>query len=128
MLYLAELLNQDPRLRFRYADDICLYRAGRTLEDNTRILAQDVRSIIQWGDENKIFFTPKKLEMIYLTTRKGASTLVLKVNDELEITPITTTPKAGQDLALRWLRVWFDRRLKFRRHVSKRTAKARQVA
>jgi hypothetical protein len=66
--------------------------------------------------------------MIYLTTRKGASILVLKVNDELEITPITTTPKAGQDLALRWLRVWFDRRLKFRRHVSKRTTKARQVA
>jgi hypothetical protein len=65
MLYLAELLNQDPRLRFRYADDIC---------------------------------------------------------------PITAVPKAGQDLALRWLRVWFNRRLKFRRHVSKRTTKARQVA
>jgi len=25
MLYLAELLNEDPRLRFGYADDICLY-------------------------------------------------------------------------------------------------------
>jgi hypothetical protein len=66
--------------------------------------------------------------MIHLTTRKGAGTLVLKVNEELEIIPITTTPKAGQDLALRWLRVWFNRKLKFRRHVSKRTAKARQVA
>ena len=66
--------------------------------------------------------------MIYLTTRKGAGTLVLKVNKELEITPITTTPKAGQDLALRWLGVWFNRKLKFRRHVSKRTTKARQVA
>jgi hypothetical protein len=66
--------------------------------------------------------------MIYITTRRGASALVLRVNDELEIIPITTTPKAGQDLALRWLGVWFDRRLKFRRHVSKRTTKARQVA
>jgi hypothetical protein len=63
--------------------------------------------------------------MIHLTTRKGAGTLVLKVNKELKITPITTTPKAGQDLALRWLGVWFNRKLKFRRHVSKRTAKAR---
>jgi hypothetical protein len=42
MLYLAELLNQDPRLRFGYANDICLYRAGHTLEENTRLLAQDV--------------------------------------------------------------------------------------
>jgi hypothetical protein len=66
--------------------------------------------------------------MIYLTTRKGASALVLKVNNELEITPITTAPKASQDPALRWLGVWFNRKLKFRRHVSKRTAKARQVA
>ena len=128
MLYLAELLNEDPRLRFGYADDICLYRASRTLEENVRLLAYDVQSIIQWGDENKIFFAPEKLEMIHLTTKKGASTPVLKVNDELEITPITTAPKAGQHPALRWLGVWFDRKLKFRRHVSERTAKARQVA
>ena len=66
--------------------------------------------------------------MIYLTIRKGVGTLVLKVNKELEITLITTILKAGQDLALRWLRVWFDRKLKFRRYISKRTTKARQVA
>ncbi|RAL61325.1 hypothetical protein DID88_009461 [Monilinia fructigena] len=34
MLYLAELLNQDQALRFGYADDIALYRVGKTLEDN----------------------------------------------------------------------------------------------
>ena len=42
MLYLAELLNEDPRLRFGYADDICLYQASRTLEENVRLLAYDV--------------------------------------------------------------------------------------
>jgi hypothetical protein len=31
MLYLAELLNADLRLRFGYADDICLYRASFSL-------------------------------------------------------------------------------------------------
>ena len=31
MLYLAELLNADPRLRFGYANDICLYRASFSL-------------------------------------------------------------------------------------------------
>jgi hypothetical protein len=44
------------------------------------------------------------------------------------ISLITTTPKAGQHLALRWLGVWFNRKLRFRRHVSKRITKARQVA
>ena len=46
MLYLAELLNQDPALRFRYTDDICLYRASATLEENVELLAQDLRGII----------------------------------------------------------------------------------
>jgi hypothetical protein len=42
MLYLAELLNKDPKLRFGYADDICLYQASHTLEENVQLLAQDV--------------------------------------------------------------------------------------
>ena len=128
MLYLAELLNQDSALRFGYADDICLYRASATLEENVELLARDVRGIIQWGNENKIFFTLEKLEMIYLTTRKEASAPILRVNDSLVISLITTVPKAGQHPALRWLGVWFDRKLRFRRHVSERIAKARQVA
>jgi hypothetical protein len=46
ILYLAKLLNQDPALRFSYTDDICLYRASATLEENIKLLAQDVRGII----------------------------------------------------------------------------------
>lgn len=128
MLYLAELLNADQNLRFGYADDICLYRASRTLAENVELLAHDVRGIIRWGDKNKIFFAPEKLEMIHLTRKKGATAPVLKVNDELEIIPITTAPKAGQHPALRWLGVWFDRKLRFRRHVEERVTKARRVA
>jgi hypothetical protein len=128
MLHLAELLNQDPALRFGYTDDICLYRASATLEENVELLAQDVRGIIQWGNENKIFFALEKLEMIYLTTRKGALVPILRVNNDLVISLITTAPKAGQNPALRWLGVWFNRKLRFRRYVFERIAKARQVA
>ena len=46
ILYLAKLLNQDLALRFRYTDDICLYRASATLEENVELLAQDLRGII----------------------------------------------------------------------------------
>lgn len=45
MLYLAELLSQDPTLRFGYANDICLYRATTSLYHNVQLLAEDVRSI-----------------------------------------------------------------------------------
>jgi hypothetical protein len=47
MLYLAELLNQDHNLRFGYADDICLYRATKSLDLNVQLLAADVRKIKQ---------------------------------------------------------------------------------
>ena len=69
MLYLAELLAQNPSLRFGYADDICLYRASKSLDINVRLLAEDVREILAYGDANKIFFAPEKLEMIHLTTK-----------------------------------------------------------
>jgi hypothetical protein len=38
MLYLAELLSQDTTLRFKYADDICLYRATTSLDTNIELL------------------------------------------------------------------------------------------
>jgi hypothetical protein len=36
--------------------------------------------------------------------------------------------KAGEQPALRWLEVWFNRKLTFRRHVSEKAAKAQVVA
>ena len=46
MLYLAELLARDTTLRFGYADDICLYRATGSLNNNVQLLASDVRDIL----------------------------------------------------------------------------------
>lgn len=128
MLYLAELLHQDQKLRFGYADDLLICRASNTLEENVELLAQDVGSIIGYGEENKIFFAPEKLEMIHLSRKRRATAPNLVVNKDLVIVPITTAPKAGQQPALRWLGAWFDRKLTFRRHVSERVAKARRVA
>lgn len=128
MLYLAELLTQDPTLRFGYADDINLYRATHSLDNNVRLLANDVRSILAWGTANKIAFAPEKLEMIHLTKKSGNHAPSCIVNDNLTIHPITTAPKTGEQPALRWLGVWFDRKLTFKRHVSERVAKARKVS
>jgi ribonuclease HI len=127
MLYLAELLVQDPNLRFGYADDVCLYRASNSLDTNVRLLASDVRDILAWGTDNRIFFAPEKLEMIHLTRKSGNYAPQCVVNDGLTIDPITAAP-TGDQPALRWLGVWFDRKLTFKRHVSERAAKARKVS
>lgn len=46
MLYLTELLTQDANLRFGYADDINLFRAIKSLDNNVTLLANDVQSIL----------------------------------------------------------------------------------
>jgi hypothetical protein len=101
MLYLAELLVQDTTLRFGYADDICLYWATRSLYNNVQLLASDVQDIFAWGMENKIFFAPEKLKMIYLTKEPSGYTPQCVVNNELTIDPITTAPKDREQPALR---------------------------
>ena len=80
-LYLAALINQDTKLRFGYADDICIYRATHSLDENVRLLAEDARKIIQYGEENKIQFAPEKVEMIHLTRQRDAYAPPCVVND-----------------------------------------------
>ena len=127
MLYLAELLNQDLTFRFGYADDILIYRTSHSLDDNVEQLARDVREIFEWGDEHKIAFAPEKIEMIHITNQRGDYSPPIVVDNRITI-PCITTAKEGEQPALRWLGVWFDRRLTFKRHVRERSGKARLVA
>jgi hypothetical protein len=66
--------------------------------------------------------------MIHLSRRRGNYALWCIVDDELSIQPITAPEKDGEQPALRWLGVWFDRKLSFKQHVVERAAKARRVA
>src|SRR5439155_24665689 len=84
-LYLAELIKAGGKLRFGYADDICLYRAAHTPEESNLLVANDVRDVIQWGDDNRVAFAPEKLEMIHLTRQRGTIALSYVVNDTLTI-------------------------------------------
>ncbi|EDN11444.1 predicted protein [Histoplasma mississippiense (nom. inval.)] len=64
LLYLAELLWQNSELRFGYADDLNIWRATHSLDNNATLLRQDIQSILRWGEINKVAFAPEKLEMI----------------------------------------------------------------
>ncbi|RAL65124.1 hypothetical protein DID88_001230 [Monilinia fructigena] len=128
MLYLAELLNQDQALRFGYADDIALYRIGNTLEENVTAITQDVRRIEAWGLANKVAFAPEKLEMMHFTRRRHAHAPEAVISPTLTIQPTTSAQGDTKQPALRWLGVWLDRKLTFKRHIAERVEKARKVA
>jgi len=88
-LYPSELLNQDTTRRFRYANDVCLYQASNSLDENVRLLAEDVRAINEWGAANKVAFAPEKLEMMHLTRQWDDYSPPYVVDATLTITLVT---------------------------------------
>ena len=125
-LYLAELLNQDRALRFGYADDINIYRASKTLDENVQLLANDIQAINQWGAKNKVTFAPEKLEAIHITRQKDSYSPSIPISDAISLEPIAPAADRSQT-ALRWLGVWFDRQLSFKPHVAHRAAATKKL-
>lgn len=66
--------------------------------------------------------------MIHLTKKKSNYTLEIVINTELTIQSIAKAEKPKNQAELRWLSVWFDKKLSFRRHITERAAKARKIA
>ncbi|KAG0155024.1 hypothetical protein PDIDSM_597 [Penicillium digitatum] len=92
-----------------------------------QLLAKDVQSILAWGEYNKVAFAPEKLEMIHITRHRGDESPSIVVNDRLTIDPVQAK-KPGYTPTLRWLGVFFDRKLTWRSHILARAGKARAVA
>ena len=120
LLYLAELLLQNPTLRFGYADDIALYQISRSLDANVKQLAKDMREVRRWGAENKVVFAPEKYELIHITRGRSTYAPTCIVDKELRIKATTTAPGPKTQPAVRWLGVWFDKKFTFKRHVAER--------
>ncbi|RAL60233.1 hypothetical protein DID88_000013 [Monilinia fructigena] len=83
-------------------------------------------SVIRWGAENKVAFTPEKLETIHLSRKRNTDAFSIRVSPELTIMSVTAV--GDEQPALRWLGVSIDRKLSFKRHVAERLTKALKVA
>ncbi|RAL68669.1 hypothetical protein DID88_007378 [Monilinia fructigena] len=103
-----------------------IYRASKSVESNVTMLKRDVRQVMRWGAENKVAFAREKLEMIHLSRKRNTNAPSIRVSPELTITPVTAV--GDEQPALRWLGVWIDRKLSFKRHVAERSTKALKVA
>ncbi|OHW97429.1 reverse transcriptase RNaseH [Colletotrichum incanum] len=107
LLYIADILADDPKLRFGYANNIGLLA--------------EITCILDWGAENKVAFDHNKSEAIHFTRKhKQARDLLGIKAGELEI-KVSIVP-------IRWLGVWFDKRLSFQHHVETKLALAKKAA
>ncbi|KID94004.1 Ribonuclease H-like protein, partial [Metarhizium majus ARSEF 297] len=108
----------NPEGRFGYADGTNILCTGQSLEETSRIASEYLQELVSWGAANGILFDPEKTEVMHFSLRRRETVLPVRHGD-VEKQPET---------AMRWLDLWLDRKLTFKTHVEKRTAKAQAVA
>ncbi|PHH92207.1 hypothetical protein CDD83_8407 [Cordyceps sp. RAO-2017] len=120
LLYTAPIYSLgEPNSRFGYADDVATLICGRSLQETVALATRAASELIQWGADNGVVFDSDKTEVIHFTRPRYEGDLPSVWHGPVE-------KKPQRDL--RWLGVWFDRKLSFRTHVEKWAAKAKKVA
>ncbi|KGQ00639.1 hypothetical protein PAAG_12704 [Paracoccidioides lutzii Pb01] len=116
---------QRRRARLGYADDLGLLSAGTTLEGNVVTLQEDFKLLNDWASKEGLTFDFAKTEIAHFTRRRTLSNPSI----DLETTSGThsITAKAVKS-SIRYLGIWLDRKLSFKKHVETMAAKARQVS
>ncbi|KID83792.1 reverse transcriptase [Metarhizium guizhouense ARSEF 977] len=108
----------NPEGRFGYADDTAILCTGQSLEETSRTASEYLQELVNWGAANGISFDPEKTEVMHFSLRRRETELPVRHGD------VEKQPEA----AMRWLGLWLDRKLTFKTHVEKWTAKAQAVA
>ncbi|RAL63708.1 hypothetical protein DID88_003355 [Monilinia fructigena] len=103
---------------WKFAEVVMLLKAGQGGDAGYIGRVGRVRCAVT----QKAFGTDAKAGLAY----KAAPANHVAVSPELIISPVTAVGE--EQPALRWLGVWIDRKLSFKRHVSERASKALKVA
>lgn len=124
MLYIAPLFWLGGlKRRFGYADDIGLLCISLSLQSNSTSLQKDLQEILDWGQAEGITFDPKKSELMHFTRGRNEPSPL----NSPQVIAGTHSIKETEG-PLRWLGVFFDRKLRFKQHVCILSAKAQVIA
>lgn len=110
---------RDMGRRYGYADDTGLLTVGATLEETSLKANSGVRELERWGEGNAVRFDYGKTEVMHFSHKLDVGNNPVVVHAGHVIQP---------QREMRWLGIWFDRKLTFKYHVDKWTARANRVA
>ena len=118
LIYIRGLFRSRAVKFISYVDDITLSFASTSPRKNAKILGLVAKELFQLASKNAIQFDLKKSELIHFTTSKRAKLASLILPDGT-IVPLKQTVK--------WLGIHFDALLRFKEHITIRTAKAKST-
>jgi hypothetical protein len=110
-----------------YIDDIVLVAQGKTREGNSRALEAAARTAFQWAWDNAVAFDDAKSEMLHFhRSRWDVITEETKIQlpHGMVVEPGT---RGGKSDVVRWIGIFFDRKLMFKYHVTTKVAAATRV-
>ena len=88
---------------------------GKSAKKNCKTFENVTKTVFSWAEENAVTFDDSKTELIHFN--KGINS----ANDTVTL-PNNTIVKPTE--TVRWLGIWFDRKLTFKTHVQKKIASA----
>jgi ribonuclease HI len=119
LIYISPLFKELTGVAIHsYIDDIALSSWSKSPVRNICTLEREVEKLITAGRSSAVEFDLAKTELIHFSTAHQPITTSLTMPDGASIQPKEV---------LRWLGVWFDRKLSWNHHVSLRTDQARGV-
>lgn len=88
------------------------------------LLAKDFQDIAEWARSEGLTFDMNKTELLYFSRHRSSGNPTVQL--QLPAGEHTVKPTAA-GMAIRWLRIWFDRKLTFKTHVAL-AAKAKRTS
>ena len=105
-----------------YMDDVCIHVVGKSREANARTLEKIAATAFRWADNNAVAFDDSKTELLHFhRARKDdvSPSILVTLPNGTTVNP--GTPNIGRDV-VRWIGIWFDRKLTFKQHVITKAA------
>jgi hypothetical protein len=111
-----------------YIDDVALVAHGRSREENARTLEAAAQTAFAWAQENAVAFDDSKSELLHFHRARDdthTSSMNVKLPNGTVVMPGT---QGGPKDVVRWIGIFFDRKLTFSYHVkTKLTAASRSL-
>jgi hypothetical protein len=98
-----------------YIDDVACLVVGNSEEENCIKLESIARTAFEWGDNNAVAFDDPKTELIHFHRKRQTPQCSVTLPNGTTIQPSSV---------VRWLGVFFDRKLSFKAHVDRKIASA----
>jgi hypothetical protein len=110
-----------------YIDDVALVVQGKTREGNTRVLEVAAGTAFQWARDNTVAFDDAKSEMLHFHRARQDT-----ITEEIKIwlphgTVVEPGTKGGKKDVVRWIGIFFDRKLSFNHHICTKLASTRRI-